>query len=354
MSRVLELALKGEGRTSPNPMVGCVIFKNGSIIAEGWHKKAGSDHAEVMALKKAKTNASGAKMVVNLEPCAHYGRTPPCVDRIIESGIRKIVIAHRDPNPLTKGKSIRKLRRAGIEVSVGCLKTEAERVNRPFLKAIVKGLPFTVIKIAQTLDGKIATQGGQSKWITSAQTRRMARKRRDGFDAILVGINTVLKDNPRLTGMKKNSRLKSVILDTKLRIPESSLCLGAKPPEDVFLVGTGKASLQKRKRLEEKGYRVIIAPGKSGKIDLNWLWRYLAKKDIISVLVEGGPSVSGSVLKNKLADRIHCYIAPALAADRMAKSSVDGIPLSAVNDCIKLKNVQIYQLKPDILVEADV
>ena len=203
MQKALDLALKGKGETSPNPLVGCVIVKRNRIIAEGWHRRCGSDHAEIIALKKAGSQARGAEMYITLEPCNHYGRTPPCVDRIIKSGIKKVVIGMKDPNPLTNGKSIAKIGRAGIKTKIGVLKEESEIINEAFVKYIKKRMPFVAVKCAQSLDGKVATAKGQSKWITSEETRKLTRKIRDEFDAILVGITTVIKDNPRLNGSKK-------------------------------------------------------------------------------------------------------------------------------------------------------
>ncbi len=352
MYQAQRLALKAKGATSPNPLVGSVIVKGDKVIAEGWHRCCGADHAEIIALKKAGKRARGARMYVTLEPCHHYGHTPPCVDQIIQSGIKDVIIGMRDPNQLTNGKSIAKLRRAGIKVKVGICQKELETVNEAFIKYTIHKMPFIAVKSAQSLDGKIATAQGHSQWITSEATRRFARDIRDEYDAILVGINTVLKDNPKLSGNKKTKRLKKIILDSSLKIsPKARLFSGTKS-SDIFLVTTKKASIRKKAAFLKKGIHVIVCPQQRGKFDLKWLFKELAKREIVSVLVEGGAHVIGSTLKEKLADKIYIYIAPIILGDQKALSSVVGINIEKINKAIRLKRVTLKQIKHDILLEG--
>jgi len=351
MHRALTLALKAKGRTSPNPIVGAVLVKGGKVIARGWHHRCGADHAEVVALKQAGRSARGAKMYVTLEPCFHFGRTAPCVDRIIESGIKEVVIGMKDPNPLTNGKSIVKLRRAGIKARIGILSMESAQLNEVFIKYIKTRMPFVVAKCAQTIDGKIATATGDSKWITSKQTRQHARQLRDQFDAIMVGINTVLKDNPRLNGVKKKN-LKKIILDSSLRVSPKATIFSSGKASDCFVVTTGKASKAKIKLLEKKGVNVLIVPQSREKILLKWLLKELAEQDITSVLIEGGANVIGSALKEKVVDKMHIYIAPKIFGDSNALNSIIGLNVRNIKQSLKLYDVSLKQLTEDIFVEG--
>ena len=352
MNRAYCLALKAKGKTSPNPLVGSVIVYDDKIIAEGWHRRCGASHAEIIALKDAGRRALGARMYVTLEPCFHYGRTPPCVDRIIQSGIKEIIIGMKDPNPLTNGKSIAKLRRAGIKVKTGVLQKELEAMNEAFIKYTKKKIPFVALKSAQSLDGKIATAKGHSKWITSEAARKYARRIRDEFDAILVGINTVVKDDPRLAPSKRTKNLKKIILDSSLRILPKARLFSSSKPSDIIIATTVKASAKKRADFRKKGIHVLVCPQRGGKIDLKWLFTELAKQEIMSILVEGGAHVIGSVLKAKLADKIYCYIAPIIIGDQKALSSVVGINIGKVNQSIPLKNIVLKEIGKDILVEG--
>ncbi len=350
MRMALNLALKGKGKTSPNPMVGAVVVRGERVVAEGWHRRCGSDHAEIAALKKAGARARGAKLCVTLEPCFHYGRTPPCVDQVIASGIREVVIGMVDPNPLTRGKSIAKLRRAGIKVRTGILRPDAERLNEIFVKYIKTGMPFAAAKCAQTLDGKIATVTGESKWITSSKTRDYARRVRDEFDAICVGVNTVLRDDPRLNGAKKTKRLKKIILDSSLQTPLTARLFKGVRPADCMIAVTRKASPAKIKQFQNKGARVIICPVKDGHVDLKWLLKALAKEEITSILMEGGARVIGGALKEKLVDKLYIYVAPKIIGDQNALSSVAGIATVDVNKAIFLRDMTFQRIDQDVLI----
>ena len=350
MTRAWELALKGKGKTSPNPMVGAVVVRGNKIVGEGWHKKCGGPHAEIFALQQAGQRAKGATLYVTLEPCAHFGRTPPCVDKIIASGVKEVVIGIKDPNPLMNGKSIKKLQRAGIKIRVGLLAEDLQRMNESFLKYITIRRPFVVAKIAQTLDGKIATATGESQWITSAPAREFTHHLRNEFDAILVGINTVLKDDPRLNAPSK--RLKKIIVDSQLRLPVKAKLLAGVKPGDCIVAATAKSNLSKRKRLERKGIAVLVCPQKAGKVDLSYLLKELAKQEITSVLIEGGAQVIGNALKAKVVDKLHVLIAPKIMGDQRALTSVQGLNIQRLQDVVRLKNTTLTFLGEDILIDG--
>lgn len=344
------LALKGRGRTSPNPVVGAVIVRGRRVIAEGWHRRCGGEHAEIIALKKAGLRARGATLYVTLEPCFHYGRTPPCVDRIIHGGIRRVVVGAKDPNPRTHGKSIAKLRRQGIRLTVGLLQDEITAMNEAFNKYITKRIPFVAAKCAQTLDGKIATAVGHSKWITSPQSREYARRIRDEFDAICVGANTVLKDDPRLNGKGKTKKLKKIILDSRLRISPKARLFSGTRPQDCILAVTKKAPVAKIKRFEQKGVTVIRCPQRGGRVDMRWLFKALAKREIVSILLEGGARVIGQALSDKLIDKFYIYVAPKILGDQNALSSVVGINAVQINKAVSLKKLTLRKIGKDVLI----
>jgi len=350
MQRAYFLALKAKGETSPNPMVGSVIVRGTKIIGEGWHRRCGGAHAEISALKNTLGSVLGTRMYVTLEPCYHYGYTPPCVDQIINSGIKEVIIGMKDPNPLTNGKSIAKLRQAGIATRVGFLKDELGIMNEAFIKYTRKKMPFVVTKTAQSLDGKIATANGHSKWITSKAARKFSRSIRDEFDAILVGINTVLKDDPKLNGSKSKRRLKKIILDPSLKISLKARLFSGVRPSDCIVATNRRAPKQKKKILISKGINVIDCPTHAGQIDLKWLFKELAKDKIMSILVEGGAHVIGSVLRNKLVDKMYIYIAPKIFGDQNALSSVVGYRTGSVNQSVQLKKMSFKTIGDDILV----
>lgn len=350
MTLAQQLALKGKATVSPNPMVGAVIVKNGKIIAQGFHHHRGGPHAEVVAMQKTKADLAGATMYVTLEPCFHYGRTPPCVDAVIKSRIRNVVIGMKDPNRLANGKSITKLRRAGIKVRSGLLEKELLQMNEAFVKYITKKMPFVVAKTAQTLDGKIATEKGESKWITSDITRKYSHDLRNEFDAIMVGINTVLKDDPRLNAPKK--RLKKVILDSSLQIPLKAKLFKDAKPEDCFIATTKKADKKKLGQLEKRGVNVVVCPAKNKHVDLKWLMKELAKREITKVLIEGGGKVIGSALKDKLVDKMMLYIAPKIIGEQNAVSSIDGLKALRLKGAVGLRGIEVRSIGEDFLIEG--
>ena len=348
MKRAIALARRGLGHTSPNPMVGCVIVKGGKVIAEDWHKFCGSAHAEVGALKKAGARARGATMYVTLEPCSHWGRTPPCVEAILKAGIRKVVVPMADPNPVNNGKSLRILRAKGIKVVTGVCEKEARALNSAFIKYITTGRPFVTAKTAQTLDGKIASGKGDSKWITAGATRAFARKKRDEFDAILVGINTVLADDPRLNAPSK--RLWKVVVDSKLRTPERARIFSGAGRGQVIIAATEAAPKARVLRLQKRGARVIICPARKGQVDLKWLFKELAKIGIASILIEGGAAVIGSALKARLVDRLYEYIAPKIVGDERAKGAVEGLDVVKISQAYRVRLTQVQKLGSDLFL----
>lgn len=352
MQCALKLAIRGKGRTSPNPLVGAVVVKNRRIIGEGWHRKCGGPHAEVVALKKAGPLAEGADLYVTLEPCSHFGRTPPCVDQIIKKGIRKVVIGMKDPNPDVNGKSIVKLKRAGIKTKKGVLEKELKKINEGFIKYKTTMMPFVVAKSAQTLDGKIATASGQSKWITSKRTRDYAHKLRNEFDAILVGINTVLKDNPHLNATRRTKRIRKIIVDTTLKIPLNANLFKNIIPADCFVATTKRAKGEKINFLRQKGVYVLICPESKGKINLKWLFKQLAKKEIMSILIEGGSRIIGSALKQELIDKMWLFISPKIIGDNEALSSITGLKTYDVGKSLPLKDLTIKTIDRDIFIEG--
>jgi len=351
MQMAYRLAAKGRGLTSPNPMVGAVIVRQGWVVGMGWHHYCGGPHAEVLALKQAGVAARGGTMYVTLEPCHHYGRTPPCVDAIIKSGIREVVIGMRDPNPLTNGKSIRKLRAHRIKVRCGFMEKELRELNEIFIKYIRRKMPFVTAKIAQTVDGKVATTAGQSKWITSTQARVFARRQRNDFDAILVGINTVLKDDPRLAAGRRNRHLKKIILDSNLRTPLAARVLHENP-KDCWIATTAKASAKKITAVRATGAQVILCPQIKAKLNLVWLFRELARREISSLLIEGGATVVGEALKQKLVDKMHIYIAPKIMGDESALSAIKGFRVKKVDECLRLTDLTIKPIGLNLFLEG--
>ena len=358
MRKALELAEKGRGATSPNPMVGAVVVKKGRVIASGYHKRVGTLHAEAMALKKAGKKAKGAALYVNLEPCAHIGRTPPCTDAIIKSGIKKVYCAMVDPNPLNNGKGLRLLRKNGIPVSVGLLEGEARKLNEIFIKYIIKKMPFVTLKMAESLDGKIATKSGDSKWITSEESRRYVHRLREEADAVLVGLNTVIKDDPILTSRTKRSPLK-VILDADFKVPENANVFSRRSPA-LSIVAVSKRSLDRKsaiekiKRFNKKGVLVMPLPGEGNRIDLVRLLKELAELEVAHLLVEGGGDTAAGFLEKRLVDRVFFFLAPKIIGGRDAISPVEGDGVSRVRDAIGLKNITFEKKGEDLLIKGDI
>lgn len=356
MGIAVSLAKKGMGRTSPNPAVGAVIVKNNRIIAADYHKKAGSPHAEALVVKKAGANARGATLYCTLEACTHYGKTPPCVDAIIKSGIKRAVFAMKDPNPINCGKGIAKLKKAGIKAEYGLLEGEAKNLNRPFIKFMKRRLPYVVLKIAESLDGKIADSYGNSKWITSEESRKFVHRLRAQNDAVMIGINTLLKDDPLLTNRYYrgvNRQPLRVILDRNLRTPLASRILkNGRNSGAVLIAGAKGASAKRRQALEKKGAKVVSLPDKKGRVQLIPLLKYLRDIGVMSVLCEGGGELVSSLIRERLADEVCFFISPKIIGGRLSPTSCGG-PAADIKDSVQAKNVKVEKIGSDILVRGD-
>ena len=354
MLRAITLAKLGNGYTAPNPMVGAVIVKNGRIIGEGYHKKCGGLHAERNAFASLTENAEGAEMYVTLEPCCHYGRTPPCTEAVIEHKISKVYIGSRDPNPLVSGKGAKKLRENGIEVIEDFMREECDALNPVFFHYITTGMPYAVMKYAMTLDGKIAAYTGRSQWITGSAAREHVHSLRGTYSAVLAGIGTVLADDPMLNCRIENAHQPlRVVADSNLRIPvDSRLCQTAE--EYPLLIACTRCDEQKKNALEALGAEVVVLPERNGHTDLNALMKYLAQKQISSVLIEGGGELNYSALESGIVSHVCAYIAPKLMGGRTAKTPVSGIGAEHPDNAALLKNRRITPLGDDILLEYDI
>lgn len=348
MKLCLRLAAKGKGYVSPNPLVGAVVVKEGRIVGKGYHPYYGAPHAEVFALQEAKENARGATLYVNLEPCAHYGKTPPCTKEIIKAGIKRVVIGMKDPNPLVNGKGIEELKEAGIEVETGILIEEASRLNEAYVKFITKGIPFVILKMAQSLDGKIATRTGESKWITGERARKFVHRLRAQCDAVLVGAGTVIADDPSLSAYGEGRDPARVVLDGKGMVPPSAKVFSEGVKRFVFT--SSSASPDWLKELKDRGVEVIIS-GK-GKVPIIEVLKELAKRGIASLLVEGGGETSACFLEAGVVDKIYFFISPIIIGGRDAKTSVEGKGCQNLREAIKLNNLKIRKIGEDILIEA--
>jgi len=353
MKMALGLAEKGLGRTNPNPVVGAVLVKNGRVISTGYHKGAGLAHAEIEALDRAGRKAKGATLYVNLEPCSHFGRTPPCVDRIIKEGIKRVVIGMRDPNPLVNGKGIAELKRHGIEVKDGVLEKEARNINRIFASYVTKKRPFVTIKVAQSMDGKIATYTGDSKWVTNEESRKFVHKLRSEADAVLVGVNTVIKDDPLLTAraFKAKRQPLRIVLDSALKIPMKSRIIKTGPGR-VVIATTQKAPGRKKEALEKKGVIVLPLKEDRGKVDLQALLLSLAKRGVSHLLVEGGGNVAAGFVERNLADEILFFISPKIIGGKDAVTSIEGRGIERVAQAVRLNDVNVERFGEDILVRG--
>jgi len=356
MKRALDLAARARGRTSPNPMVGAVIVRDGRVVGEGYHERAGLPHAEVVALEQAGELAKGATLYVTLEPCCHWGRTPPCTKAIIRSGIKEVIIATLDPNPLVSGKGVDELRRNGIEVEIGLMEEEARKLNEFFFKHITTGLPFVILKIAMSLDGKIATVTGESRWITSPQSRRMVHELRDQVDAVMVGIGTVLKDDPRLTTRLPEGEGKDpirVILDSYARTPPTARVINPRSSASTIIATTTKADAGRVKALREAGAEVaVLDEDEEGRVDLKSLMEYLGGRSIQSLLVEGGSEVASSMLMRGFVDKVMFFIAPKIIGGADAPTPIGGIGVRRLSEAITLKEVEVKRIGPDILIQG--
>jgi len=365
MARALKLARLGEGKTSPNPLVGAVVVKEGEIIGEGYHKQYGGAHAEVFALEEAAENAAGSEIYVTLEPCSHYGKTPPCAQKLIDYGVKRAVIAVVDPNPEVAGRGIKMLRKAGIEVEVGLLKEEARTLNESFFKYIQSDFPFVYLKKAQTLDGYIASKSGDSKWITNTEARLEGHKLRHRVDAIMVGIGTVLTDNPSLTArLKEREGIDPlrVVLDPLLEIPLDAKIINQDSNADTLIICSSNfaparaaAALKKKEKLlkNEKVKIMSLESTSENYFNLRELLKNLHSRKISSVLIEGGAKLSHTFLNEDLVDKFYYFIAPKIYGGSDGIASFCGRGPEMMSDSVELKIIEQKNLGDNLLLIAE-
>ena len=354
MRMAIRLAKKAEGQTSPNPIVGAVVVKGGKIVGKGYHKKAGMPHAEIEALRQAGSRAKGATLYVTLEPCDHFGRTPPCTDAIVRSGIKEVVIAMRDPNPANNGRGTKKLRHHGIRTTVGIVEEQAREMNRPYIKWITTRMPYVTVKVAQSLDGKIAARTGDSRWISSGESRRYVHGLRGKSDAVMVGLNTVLKDDPLLTNRSgAGKRPVRVVVDSALKTPLNAKLVKTSRHVPLIIATTPRSSEKKKAALTDKGAEVITVRSKNGRVDLRAVLRLLGQRGFTHIMAEGGGELVAGLTESRLADRFLFFIAPKLVGGRAAPTSVEGAGISKIEDALVMSSVTIKRFGSDILVEAE-
>jgi len=357
IKKTLRLALKGEGRTSPNPMVGAIVVKNDKIVGKGYHKKAGSIHAEIAAMDDAGRDVEGSTLYINLEPCSHFGQTPPCVDQIISRKIGRVVFSMRDPNPLVSGRGEARMVDAGIETKTGVMESEARILNEVFIKYITTGRPFVILKLALSLDGKIATKTGDSKWITSEQSRLLVHKKRNVVDANMVGVGTVLRDNPKLTTRLPNNRGHDpirIVVDSLLKIPLKANIFTEKSPAQNIIFTTESSYIERGALYERLPKTKVLVVGASGrnKVSLSQVADRLGSMQVGSLLIEGGAEIGGSSIKDGIVDKVMFFIAPKIIGGRNAPSPVGGDGVTYIKDAIKLHSMSVVRSGADILVEG--
>ncbi|MFQ5791009.1 MAG: bifunctional diaminohydroxyphosphoribosylaminopyrimidine deaminase/5-amino-6-(5-phosphoribosylamino)uracil reductase RibD [Acidobacteriota bacterium] len=356
MRRALALARRGQGRTSPNPLVGAVVARDGEVLGQGFHRRAGEPHAEIVALGQAGYSARGASLYTNLEPCCHTGRTPPCVEEIIRAGVARVVAAMRDPDRRVNGGGFRKLREHGVRVDVGLLAGEAGRLNQAFVKFVRRGLPLVTLKGAVSLDGRIATRTGDSKWITSAEAREHAGLLRREHDALMVGIETVLADDPRLTARTASTGrapLLRVIMDTHLRMsPRARLVSTLKEGPVVVFAGKG-ASSSRAEALRKRGVEIEYLPLRRGRADLRRALERLSRRGVTRLLTEGGGELHAAFIEQGLADRLVLYLAPRIIGGKKARPLVGGEGPGLMREVRRLRRPRVYPVGQELVVEAE-
>ncbi len=353
MQKALDLADKGRGWTAPNPLVGAVLVKEGRIIGEGFHEHCGGPHAEVHAVSSASEEIEGSTLYVNLEPCSHTGKTSPCADLLIEKKVKKVVVGMPDPNPLVAGRGIEKLRRAGIEVVTGVLEKESQKLNEIFSAYILSQQPFVVLKTAMSLDGKIATATGQSQWISGEASRKQVHQLRHELSGIMVGIGTVLADDPKLTARLPKSRQPvRIIVDSHLRIPLAAQVLMDQEEARTLIATTEAADQAKKEQLVEMGIEVLTTQSRKGRVDLRDLMKILGQKDIDSILLEGGAELNFSALQAGIVDKVQSYLAPIIIGGKEAKGPVEGPGIEQLREAFQVKEITSRSVGEDLLIEG--
>ncbi len=355
MEMAYSLAEKAKGRTSPNPCVGAVVVKDGRIVGWGYHQEAGQPHAEIVALERAGLRARGATLYLTLEPCVHQGRTPPCVDRLLETGLKRVVVSAYDPNPLVHKKGVARLLQAGIKVETGLLSQLNLQLNESYIKYITSRIPFVTLKAALSLDGKMAASSGDSRWISCPESRYFVQNLRAENDAILVGINTVLKDDPELTVRLEETSGKKwhrVVLDTFLRFPPGARLLKDLRGGKVIIFAGAAVPEDRAARLKQKGAEIIQAPAFNGQLDLRVVLEELRRREIASVLVEGGAMVLTSFIQQKLADKVYFFISPRFIGGEKSPTPFEGPGAETVADSLELKKLRHFTIRNDIIIEG--
>ena len=361
MTLALRSAAKGQGTASPNPMVGALVVRQGKIVGQGFHLRPGTPHAEAHALRQAGARARGATLYVTLEPCCHLKkRTPPCVPEILRSGIRRVVIAMSDPNPLVAGKGAAALRRAGLSVVAGVGRAEAQELNKAYSHWMRTGRPYVTLKAGMTLDGQLATAAGESQWITSGSSRRDVHQLRNQVDAILIGVGTVLADDPSLTA-RRGSRLNilasrqplRVVVDSSLRTPVKAQVLTQQDKAKTIIATTSAASPARRARLQRKKIEVMTVPAKHGHVALPALLDELGRRGVTSLLVEGGSEINAAMLQAKLVHHVRLYVAPMLLGGQNAKGVIGGVCPKTLAGALRVRHMVTRSLGDDLVVEGD-
>jgi diaminohydroxyphosphoribosylaminopyrimidine deaminase/5-amino-6-(5-phosphoribosylamino)uracil reductase len=352
MNLAIKLALKAKGKTYPNPMVGALVVKDDKILGRGFHAKAGLPHAEIIALDEAGKNSKGATLFVTLEPCMHFGRTAPCVDRIIGSRVKEVVVGMIDPNPLNNGKGVAILKQHGIKVRVGVLEDKLIRLNEVFIKYITKKMPFVMVKTAESLDGRIATRIGDSKWITSDKSRGFAHRLRQDFDAIMVGVNTVLRDNPKLDAWFSKKQPVKIVVDSQLSTPQDSNIFSRGASVIIVTLPTKSGQETENRRILVDKAKILEVKEKGGQINLKDMLKKLFQLGIKSVLVEGGGTLNGSLFDEGLVDKIMFFISPKIIGGKDAIGSVMGHGIARVERSIRIKDLKLRRFGEDILIEG--
>jgi len=357
MNHALAIARQGEGKTSPNPMVGAVLVRDGEVIGEGAHVRYGAPHAEVAAMVAARNDCKGATLYVNLEPCSHYGRTPPCADALIRNGIRRVVAAVKDPNPLVSGQGFEALKKAGIQVDVGAMEEESRQLNEVFFTFHEKKRPFITAKWAMTLDGRTSVDPGASYWISNELSREYVHSLRAGHDAVLVGIGTVIQDNPRLTVRLRGYRGRQpsrIIVDAALRSPLGARCLSRRAGGPTIFAASSSVSHERVTRMENAGHKVILTDSSLRMVNLEDLFSKLHYEGITSVLVEGGRQIHTSLFKLGLVDRVVVFIAPKIFGGKRPTGPLEDLGINLVSGGFSLERVEIRQFATDVCIEGHV
>ncbi len=357
MRMALGLARKGRGKTSPNPMVGAVVVRGKAVVGKGYHHRAGEPHAEVLALRQAGEKARGATLYLNLEPCDHFGKTPPCTRTILQAGIQRVVAGMKDPNPRVSGRGFRSLRRAGVQVDVGLLEGECRELNAPFCKFVSTRKPFVILKAAVSLDGKAATRSGDSRWISSEESRGYVHRLRSAVDGVMVGIGTILQDDPllnvRLPGKKVPRHPLRVIVDSRLRLPLRSRIAQTAPLYRTLVATTQAAPSSRVHRVKSASMEVLVVKSrKNGEVSLGALMGELGRRGILSILLEGGPTLNAGALEEKIVDRVLLFMAPKIIGGRKAPGMIGGKGVLRAKEALGMEIQKVQRIGPDVMIEG--